>query len=202
MRTLPVRCALSSMTAQIATLSRCAFFSVGSRASGAMDPAKPLRHAKAERVTKPVGPCLLLAQGGAICGRAGHCEPVACDPHWRLCAYAPMRFGVSRDAKTCGRVLFGSVPFRRKHPGISTRFTELTHCASSSSIVRASCPGTRGSGSLARFRLVGDGKVQPGTVRSNREIRALVHAVLSLEAEKIPVGSLRHDTDLMLCPVA
>lgn len=48
------------------------------------------------------------------------------------------------------------------------------------------------------FRPVEDSKEVPGTVKSSMEIIQIAQKVLSLGEAEIPVGSLRHDTQLML----
>ncbi|MEI2301658.1 ATP-grasp domain-containing protein [Ensifer sp. MJa1] len=48
------------------------------------------------------------------------------------------------------------------------------------------------------LRPVDDSKEEPGNVQSSGEIIRMARAVLALEEEEIPPGSLRHDTLLML----
>lgn len=48
------------------------------------------------------------------------------------------------------------------------------------------------------MRPVNDSKEEPGRVRSAGEIIALADKVLTLDEEEIPLGALRHDTELML----
>ncbi|MGB0901768.1 ATP-grasp domain-containing protein [Halocynthiibacter sp.] len=48
------------------------------------------------------------------------------------------------------------------------------------------------------IRPIEDNKEIPGGVRSSNEIIALAKRVLTLEKDEIPIGSLRHDTELML----
>lgn len=48
------------------------------------------------------------------------------------------------------------------------------------------------------FRPVDDSKEEPGQVLSSKAIHKLAKRVLALDIEKIPNGSLRHDTSLML----
>jgi hypothetical protein len=54
-------------------------------------------------------------------------------------------------------------------------------------------------GSLWFLRPVDDSKELPGTVKSTDEILKLAANVLALPPEDLPLGSLRHDTLLMLC---
>ena len=49
-------------------------------------------------------------------------------------------------------------------------------------------------------RPVDDSKAQPGTVCTSAEIVAIARKVMTLREDEIPGGSLRHDTELMLCP--
>ena len=49
-------------------------------------------------------------------------------------------------------------------------------------------------------RPVDDSKAQPGTVRTGAEIVATARKVMTLRKDEIPGGSLRHDTELMVCP--
>lgn len=48
------------------------------------------------------------------------------------------------------------------------------------------------------LRPVDDDKSEPGNVKSSDEIIRLAQKVLALEEDEIPLGSLRHDTELML----
>ncbi|WP_299471641.1 ATP-grasp domain-containing protein [uncultured Roseibium sp.] len=48
------------------------------------------------------------------------------------------------------------------------------------------------------LRPVDDSKEEPGNVKTEREIRSLAEKILGLHETEIPVGSLRHDTLLML----
>ncbi len=48
------------------------------------------------------------------------------------------------------------------------------------------------------LRPVDDSKEEPGNVKSTSEILKLSKKVLALDIEDIPLGSLRHDTELML----
>ncbi|WP_422375833.1 ATP-grasp domain-containing protein [Roseibium sp.] len=48
------------------------------------------------------------------------------------------------------------------------------------------------------LRPVDDAKQEPGNVKSSSEIIALADRVLALDEDEIPMGSLRHDTELML----
>lgn len=50
------------------------------------------------------------------------------------------------------------------------------------------------------MRPVEDGKEEPGSVRSSREILRLAAQVLDLDEDETPEGSLLHDTSLMLTP--
>lgn len=50
------------------------------------------------------------------------------------------------------------------------------------------------------LRPVDDSKAQPGAVCTSAEIVATARKVLVLSEDEIPSGSLRHDTELMLCP--
>lgn len=48
------------------------------------------------------------------------------------------------------------------------------------------------------IRPVGDSKEEPGNVKTANAIHQLAHQVLALDESEIPIGSLRHDTLLML----
>ena len=52
------------------------------------------------------------------------------------------------------------------------------------------------------LRPVDDSKAEPGRVRTGEQIAALARKVLALDPDDIPVGSLRPETELMLCPPA
>ncbi|MEM8793286.1 MAG: ATP-grasp domain-containing protein [Pseudomonadota bacterium] len=53
-------------------------------------------------------------------------------------------------------------------------------------------------GQLWFLRPVADSKEEPGRVRSTGEIHEIARKVLALEPDEIPLGALRHDTELML----
>ena len=55
-------------------------------------------------------------------------------------------------------------------------------------------------GRLWFVRPVGDSKEEAGKVKSSSEIVATATKVMALDEEDIPIGSMRHDTELMFSP--
>ncbi|MEL6678787.1 MAG: ATP-grasp domain-containing protein [Pseudomonadota bacterium] len=66
--------------------------------------------------------------------------------------------------------------------------------------VREVAEGLTDTGASWFVRPVEDSKEIPGRVATTGEIITMARKVLALDAEEIPAGSLRHDTQLMLTP--